>query len=207
MHYLAGLRATERLATPEQLVERIELFGERVAPLGVAVHRVETAAGAVSMVRQLAESIGAEVALLSAELEEVYGSAFVETDDGALRYKVARDPTAARDAPLGVALAKHAIADTGAVVLSEPDLTNRSVGLLSLVLVVIVPTKALLASLEDVATFLRAQAKRPGGAYTTLLTGPSRTADIEMSLTVGVQGPGRLIVVFVDKEPVREGKH
>ncbi|MDQ3045411.1 MAG: lactate utilization protein, partial [Chloroflexota bacterium] len=31
----------------------------------------------------------------------------------------------------------------------------------------------------------------------TLVTGPSRTADIERVLTVGVQGPGRVIACFV----------
>ena len=201
MHYVSGFRVAEHRVTPEQLTERIALFGERVAPLGVDVHRVETAAEARSIIRTLVETVGAEIALISAELEAAYSSAFVETATGDLRFEVAVDPAASRDAPVGVALAKRAIAETGSVVLSEPDLVNRSVGLLSLNLVVIIPTCALEPKLDDIADYLRAQAKRPGGAYTTLLTGPSRTADIEMSLTVGVQGPGRVVVVFVDEEP------
>ena len=36
-------------------------------------------------------------------------------------------------------------------------------------------------------------------AYISLITGPSRTADIERVLTIGVHGPERLIVVFVDE--------
>jgi L-lactate dehydrogenase complex protein LldG len=31
-----------------------------------------------------------------------------------------------------------------------------------------------------------------------LVTGPSRTADIERVLTVGVQGPGKVMTLFVD---------
>ena len=51
---------------------------------------------------------------------------------------------------------------------------------------------------------LRAQAKRPGGGYTSLVTGPSRTADIEMSLTVGVQGPERVICRRSSTNDLRE---
>ncbi len=38
-----------------------------------------------------------------------------------------------------------------------------------------------------------------------LVTGPSRTADIEMILTIGVHGPRRLIVVVCEPEPADPG--
>jgi len=72
------------------------------------------------------------------------------------------------------------------------------VGLISKLHVALVPVPKLVPSLADAAPVLREIAQRPGGGYASLITGPSRTADIELSLTIGVQGPEAEIVLFVD---------
>ncbi len=91
-----------------------------------------------------------------------------------------------------------AIAETGSIMLAEESLADRAVGLVSIAHVTLCRTSDLVPSLADAATVLREIASRPHGGYATLVTGPSRTADIEMSLTVGVQGPAKVYALFVD---------
>ncbi len=104
----------------------------------------------------------------------------------------------ARDQPLGVSLAVLAIAETGSIMLAERSLADRAACALTRSHITIVRTSTLVPSLVEAAPALREVAQRPGGGYGTLMTGPSRTADIEMSLTVGVQGPSRVVTLFVD---------
>lgn len=103
--------------------------------------------------------------------------------------RVAGDPPAAVvDAPLG-------IAETGSVVLVEPDPVERRLSLFARTLVVVLREPGLVPDLDAAFQWIgRASA---GGNYVTAITGPSRTADIERSLTIGVQGPGRLIVAII----------
>lgn len=102
-----------------------------------------------------------------------------------------------RDQPVGLSVARQAIAETGSAVLVERMLPDRSVGLMTDLHIVICALDSLAASLDDAGETLAAVAGEHG-SYATLVTGPSRTADIERQLTVGVQGPARLHVLFID---------
>ena len=99
------------------------------------------------------------------------------------------------DLAVGVVRAEAGVGETGSVLLVEHALVDRVVSMLCRRLVVVVDAEALVASLDDVAAWL---ADRPAGAsFVSLITGPSRTADIERSLTIGVQGPDAMDVVVV----------
>lgn len=178
-------------------IDLLNEFRAKAEPLGVVVQRAgngEVAAGLVMAWEPVTSAATLVMADELAARSPKLAAAFTEC--GA-RLSAPGSPFQTRDAPVGLSLASLAVAETGSVLLTEPTLGDRAVGLLTLAQVIVVPTHALVASLDDAAPVLR-QLALAGGAFSTLVTGPSRTADIERVLTVGVQGPGRVMVLFVD---------
>jgi L-lactate utilization protein LutC len=106
-------------------------------------------------------------------------------------------PTAGRAelfaADLGLCTAQWAIAATGTLVLDAAVETHRLASLLPPVHVALLPASRLLAELGEVLHLLG----DPVSAAVTFITGPSRTADIELQLVVGVHGPRELHVILV----------
>jgi L-lactate utilization protein LutC len=106
------------------------------------------------------------------------------------------DPAAqVADVPVAVVRAELAVAETGSVLIAEHALGDRVVTMLCRRLVQVVDGDTIVARLEDAADWLRERAGQPG--FASLMTGPSRTADIERSLTIGVQGPDEVDVVVL----------
>jgi L-lactate utilization protein LutC len=85
------------------------------------------------------------------------------------------------------------IAETGSIVCAGLEGRSVQASLLPSHHVALLPRAKIFATLDD---FFAAQ---PTSLPTnlTLITGPSRTADIELTLTVGVHGPSRLDVVVI----------
>jgi len=102
----------------------------------------------------------------------------------------------ARDAVVGISQVDLAVAETGSLGQNGEDVNQRLVSTLPSIHVALVPTVRLVESLDDALGAFAASL--PG--YISFITGPSRTADIERVLTIGVHGPERLIVLFVDEE-------
>jgi len=99
------------------------------------------------------------------------------------------------DVPVAIVGGHMAVSETGSVLVSEHDLTDRVVTMLCHRLVQVVEASDIVDRLEDVAAWLSAQGGQAG--FASLMTGPSRTADIERSLTIGVQGPDEVDVVVL----------
>jgi L-lactate dehydrogenase complex protein LldG len=173
-------------------------FREKAEPLGVSVLRVASYEDAALAVADWAQSLEVDSVIVTSEVtQQMPGIAPALTSAG-LRVRPPASPSETRDAPLGLSMGRLAVAETGSVLLSEPTLEERSVGMLTLAHATICPTAAIVASLDDAAPLMRELSLAKGGAFSTLVTGPSRTADIERVLTVGVQGPGKVMTLFVD---------
>jgi L-lactate dehydrogenase complex protein LldG len=186
------------VAVEVQVERLLEEFREKSESLGVTVLRVASPEDAAQAVADWAQSLEADCIIVASEvMRQMPGIAAALTSAG-LRVRASASPAETRDAPLGLSMGRLAVAETGSVLLSEPTLEDRSVGMLTLAQATICPSVALVASLDDAAPVLRELALAKGGAFSTLVTGPSRTADIERVLTVGVQGPGKVMTLFVD---------
>ena len=100
-------------------------------------------------------------------------------------------------ADIGLSTAEWAIAETGTLVLEGGPGKGRTVTLLPPTYVAVVPVERLLRTVpEAIGKYAGAEA---GGlpANVCFHTGPSRSGDIEMSLFVGMHGPGDVHVVLV----------
>ncbi|MFC2028318.1 LutB/LldF family L-lactate oxidation iron-sulfur protein [Chloroflexota bacterium] len=100
------------------------------------------------------------------------------------------DPTC----KIGVSRAIAGLADTGSLVVIAGPGESLSASLLPDTHIAILHTRDICISLEAVIN----KEEISSASSAVIISGPSRTADIEMTLTIGVHGPGELIVLLVD---------
>jgi L-lactate dehydrogenase complex protein LldG len=116
------------------------------------------------------------------------------------RIRVVRPRTAKEfaKARAGIVQADYGAAETGTLVRLDTDDEEKLAWTLPPLCVCFLDTARIVPGLDSLSSlFTRhlSRADRPG-PQVSLVTGPSRTADIECQLTIGVQGPERLLVVL-----------
>jgi L-lactate utilization protein LutC len=98
---------------------------------------------------------------------------------------------------VGITKAQAGIAETGTLVLDSAVELNRLVSLVPPVHIAILDASRIYATLAETLAML--QSSDEISPAITFITGPSRTADIELTLTVGVHGPRELYVIIQDQ--------
>jgi L-lactate dehydrogenase complex protein LldG len=95
---------------------------------------------------------------------------------------------------VGITTAQAAIAETGTLVLDSSHERHRFVSLVPPAHIAIIRASQICRTLAEVLTLLRKD--KEVSPAVTFITGPSRTADIELTLTIGVHGPQALYVII-----------
>jgi len=102
----------------------------------------------------------------------------------------------AADAALGITAVDYALADSGTLCLLAARHQPRTASLLPPLHVAVLRRAQLIGGLDEL--FARLPVGSEMSSAVTLITGPSRTADIELTLVVGVHGPQEVHVILAD---------
>ena len=187
--------------------ELITRFTEEAKAVRAQVHRVSDELQLVERITEIcAGDKGHEIALSRAELlaEINLGSTLsargfsICPELDALDH----DSLIARLATCGagVTAVDYAIAETGTIVLSSDEPNALLVSLLPPVHIALLRSSQIMSSLDEVISRLSKERINLAGPSRsiTLITGPSRTSDVELVLSIGVHGPKELHVIILD---------
>jgi len=119
------------------------------------------------------------------------------SDEAAAEKLVAEIQSAEGAERVGVARVAKGIADTGTCVVVTDDEETRLKTMLPETTVFILKAEDIVPHLADIAPFLRSRQADGRVSYTSFITGPSRTADIERVSAIGVHGPLAVRIVLV----------
>jgi L-lactate dehydrogenase complex protein LldG len=92
------------------------------------------------------------------------------------------------------------VARTGSILMSSAQESGRTVSVYAPVHICIAYASQLVYDIRDGLEMLSEKYKDKIPSFITLATGPSRTADIEKTLVVGVHGPKDVYVFLVDAQ-------
>lgn len=177
-----------------------DLFRAKAESVSAEVHRVPGRVAALECVlgvlarEHVADEAGARAVWCEGSILSGLDRGELARRLPGLSFEVTRER--ASESRVGVTEFDWAIADTGTIAQDATDAKLRVASMLPDTHVALVRTESLL---PDMAALLaRVEPRRM--QYLACVTGPSRTADIERVLTIGVHGPKKLIVVAVDPE-------
>jgi L-lactate dehydrogenase complex protein LldG len=180
-------------------------FEKRAKAVSAEIFRVKTPAEAGEVVCNLSRFTNArKVVSVTSPLQEEAGI------DGALKeigIEVYSDPADiaahAATADIGISGVEFGIAETGSVCQDGYAVESRLVSTLPPLHIAFLDGSLIVPGILEAFEIISRVFDR---GYISFITGPSRTADIERVLTIGVHGPSRFVIVAVDGKPQEGGK-
>ena len=207
IHPGEGVAANEALSTPVPVPQDllVERFTAELTAIAGRVHRAATTREAIATIIGLCREHGASRVLSWAPewvgvpgLDEGLAANGITVDQGWIPDGGDRSDRLAALDPIrvGITGAFAGIAESGTIAVVSGAGRSRLASLLTPVHIAVLRADCMYRSLT---AFLAAHADiAEQGSNLVLITGPSRTADIEMTLTRGVHGPGEIHVVVLE---------
>lgn len=181
--------------------DRIRLFMDNWKKAGGHPIQLKSMEEAKQFIVQLSEELSAKQLLIqnqdelqAMELNRAIGKAEVNV------WHSRQGLATAAGADIGVVMVDYAAAYTGSIIVTSSPDKGRSVSLLPTVMIAIVPVDRLFTRVGQVLAHYNGSIrdKMPAGIH--FISGPSRSADIENDLTIGVHGPGIVYALVVTNE-------
>ncbi len=186
-----------RLAGPRD--DLVALFCQRAQAAGMVVHATTSATLRVDLAAAL-EALAPRAACVSVaegSLRETVLEGLRRIGCGAIDWRAKGGLEAHYDADLGVTDVWAAVAESGSLVLASDAVHSRGTFLVPPVHLALVPAGAIAADLLDLLAFPEGRTPAELPAAVVLVTGPSKTADIEGILITGVHGPREVHVLVI----------
>lgn len=173
-------------------------FRERLEAVGGVLVRVGSEQEAAGAVARILSEIGARRVAFS---DSPLVRRVVDGMEVAPDVELFADATTADlfDCDVGVSGAQWGVAETGSLVLESARERTRLVSLVPPVHLALLRSEHICETLGEALARVAERAEEGGLASRaiTFITGPSRTSDIELTLTIGVHGPQALYVVLL----------
>ncbi len=110
------------------------------------------------------------------------------------------DPTHfVQDAPAALTTCEALVARTGSILVSSGTASGRRLSIYPEIHLVVAHAGQVVETIKDGLAVVRARYGKLQPSMVSLITGPSRTADIEKTLVLGAHGPRRLVLFVVDE--------
>ena len=109
-----------------------------------------------------------------------------------------------KDCDVSITTCECLVARTGTIVLSAAKQNGRTASIYAPIHICIAYPDQLVYDLRDALKFIKEKYQQKIPSLISFATGPSRTADIEKTLVVGVRGPKEVYVFLVDREGERK---
>jgi len=174
-------------------------FEKRASAASTEIFRVKTAFEAQEIIANLVKYTNAKkVVTVENPLQSASGINEQLQSMGVAVYTDAADIAEhAESADIGISAVEFGISESGSVCMDGYSFESRLVSMLPPIHIAFMNSKNVVLGITEAFDIISKVYDR---GYISFITGPSRTADIERVLTIGVHGPSRFILIAIDEE-------